>query len=102
MAVKRLLGSPFGLLKMAERVGFEPTVHLLSVHSLSRRAPSASRSPLRIFNGGGSRIRTHGAFRHNGFQDRRLQPLGHPSKKRTNYNESPLRAQGPGLSIITF
>ncbi len=37
-----------------------------------------------------------------GFQDRRLQPLGHPSKKRTNYNESPLRAQGPGLSIITF
>ena len=29
--------------------------------------------------GGGSRIRTHGTSRHNGFQDRRLQPLGHPS-----------------------
>ena len=33
------------------------------------------------FIGGGSRIRTHGTSRHNGFQDRRLQPLGHPSKK---------------------
>ena len=29
--------------------------------------------------GGGSRIRTHGAFPLSGFQDRRLQPLGHPS-----------------------
>ena len=29
--------------------------------------------------GGGSRIRTHGALTLNGFQDRRLQPLGHPS-----------------------
>ena len=26
---------------MAEREGFEPSVHLYSVHSLSRRAPSA-------------------------------------------------------------
>ena len=31
---------------MAERVGFEPTV-LLPVHTLSKRAPSASRAPLR-------------------------------------------------------
>jgi hypothetical protein len=31
---------------MAERVGFEPTV-LLPVHTLSKRAPLASRTPLR-------------------------------------------------------
>ena len=34
-----------------------------------------------ICSGGGSRIRTHGTSRYNGFQDRRLQPLGHPSIK---------------------
>ena len=34
--------------KMAERVGFEPTVHLLGGHTISSRAPSAARSPLRI------------------------------------------------------
>lgn len=52
---------------MAEREGFEPSVELLTLHSLSRRAPSASRSSLRNQrhqqkNGGGSRIRTHGTF----------------------------------------
>ncbi len=60
----------------------------LTPYSLSRRAPSAGSaiSPdLRIVRvaaeeiGGGSRIRTHGAVTLNGFQDRRLQPLGHPS-----------------------
>ncbi len=30
-------------------------------------------------NGGGGRIRTHGTFRYNGFQDRRHRPLGHSS-----------------------
>lgn len=30
--------------------------------------------------GGGDRIRTCGDFRHDGFQDRYLQPLGHPSE----------------------
>ncbi len=29
---------------------------------------------------GGSGIRTHGGLRHDGFQDRYLQPLGHPSE----------------------
>lgn len=29
--------------------------------------------------GGGSRIRTHGTSRYNGFQDRRFQPLSHSS-----------------------
>jgi hypothetical protein len=47
---------------------------------LSRRLPSATRPPLRASSGGGSRIRTHGALRLSGFQDRRLKPLGHPSK----------------------
>ena len=32
-----------------------------------------------LSGGGGSRIRTHGTSRHNGFQDRLLKPLGHPS-----------------------
>src|SRR2546423_5759354 len=46
---------------------------------LSRRLPSATRPPLQGCTGGGSRIRTHGALRLSGFQDRRLKPLGHPS-----------------------
>lgn len=50
------------------------------IHSLSRRAPSATRSLLHNFFGGGGRIRTHEALTPNGFQDRRLQPLGHSSK----------------------
>ena len=33
------------------------------------------------FIGGGSRIRTHGGVTLNGFQDRRFQPLSHPSAK---------------------
>ena len=128
----------------AEREGFEPSVGLLSPHSLSKRAPSASRSSpqlgpagaspcrfprgktdgstargwprvdfpgsairlsgpagserdraerpgqasssaaawfvLRFVAGGGGGIRTPGAFQLYGFQDRRLQPLGHSSR----------------------
>src|SRR3954466_12948662 len=48
---------------------------------LSRRLPSATRPPLQARTGGGSRIRTHGALRLSGFQDRRLKPLGHPSAR---------------------
>ena len=33
---------------LAERVGFEPTVRLVSVHTISSRAPSASRAPLLV------------------------------------------------------
>jgi hypothetical protein len=74
---------------MAEREGFEPSVALLRLHSLSRRAPSANsaisprcaRHRGNLFFGGGSRIRTHGTSRYSGFQDRRLKPLGHPSIK---------------------
>jgi hypothetical protein len=35
-------------------------------------------------SGGGGEIRTLGALRHAGFQDRCIQPLCHPSEK-TNY-----------------
>ncbi len=48
---------------------------------LSRRSISATHALLRkCFFGGGGRIRTHEAVTLNGFQDRRLQPLGHSSK----------------------
>jgi hypothetical protein len=33
--------------KMAEREGFEPSEHLLGAHTISNRAPSASRASLR-------------------------------------------------------
>src|SRR5687767_1821358 len=39
-------GGPFCVL--AEREGFEPSIELLTLYSLSRGAPSASRAPLRI------------------------------------------------------
>ena len=64
--------------KVAEREGFGPSMELLVPYPLSRRAPSASRTPLRI-SGGRGRIRTHGRVNVNGFQDRRLRPLGHSS-----------------------
>ena len=51
------------------------------LYSLSRRVPSAARPFLRVLQiGGGGRIRTHVALTLNGFQDRRLQPLGHSSE----------------------
>jgi hypothetical protein len=69
-------------LKMAEREGFEPSVQLYTAHSLSRRAPSASSaiSP----NSSTSQMAEGVGFEPtelslNGFQDRRLKPLGHPS-----------------------
>ncbi len=34
--------------RVAEREGFEPSVRLNTLHSLSRRAPSAARSSLRF------------------------------------------------------
>ena len=64
--------------KVAEREGFGPSMELLVPYPLSRRAPSASRTPLRT-SGGRGRIRTHGRVNVNGFQDRRLRPLGHSS-----------------------
>src|SRR5512136_1144932 len=45
---------------LAERVGFEPTVHLLGGHTISSRAPSAARSPLLNRRIGERGIRTPG------------------------------------------
>jgi hypothetical protein len=49
--------------------------------------------------GGGSGIRTHGALRHNGFRDRPIRPLSHPSncnswKRPTLVHELRLRTSG--------
>ena len=75
---------------MAERMGFEPMVEVsphtrLAGERLQPTRPSLqtfdkSKYIFKEFSGGGSRIRTHGALTLNGFQDRRLKPLGHPSK----------------------
>src|SRR5689334_20903523 len=43
----------------AERAGFEPAVHLLSVRSLSKRLPSATRPPLRSCKRGRSMSSVH-------------------------------------------
>ena len=67
---------------VAERVGFEPTVPLFGVQSLSRRPPStySAISPKRC-----TQLAEEVGFEptvreaHNGFQDRRLKPLGHSS-----------------------
>ena len=61
------------------RQGFEPWVHLLGEQPLSRRLRSATPAPPQRSSGKGE-IRTHGEdWPHNGFQDRRLKPLGHLS-----------------------
>ena len=44
-----------------------------------------------IVSGGGGRIRTHEAFTLNGFQDRRLQPLGHSSRFKKSFIASCLK-----------
>jgi hypothetical protein len=84
---------------MAEREGFEPSIRFKGVYSLSRRAPStySAISPRCVLKARQLRQAVNGAFpvtcnvaegvgfeptdvSVNGFQDRRLQPLGHPSE----------------------
>ena len=38
----KLVHNPYKYTIMAEREGFEPSVHLLGIHTISSRAPSAS------------------------------------------------------------
>src|SRR5262249_24258675 len=68
---------------MAEREGFEPSVQGFNpVQRLSKPPLSATQPPLPIGDmsiGGGGGIRTPGPLRVNGFQDRRIRPLCHPS-----------------------
>ena len=44
-----------------------------------KRLPRLREKPFCASSGGGGGIRTPGGLPHNGFQDRRLQPLGHSS-----------------------
>jgi hypothetical protein len=65
---------------LAEREGFEPSVELSPHTRLAGERLQPTRPSLQLqLNGGGSRIRTHGAVTLNGFQDRRFRPLSHPS-----------------------
>ena len=65
---------------MAEREGFEPSEELSPLTRLAGERLQPTRPSLQLqLNGGGSRIRTHGAVTLNGFQDRRFRPLSHPS-----------------------
>ena len=59
--------------------------------------------------GGGSRIRTHGAVTLNGFQDRRFQPLSHPSGSLKNYlilierkSRMPQMQGGKGEAVVNY
>ena len=76
--------------KMAEREGFEPSDQLPS-RILSKDVHSATLPSLQEKRSGGTGIRTPGEFPHDGFQDRRLKPLGHSSTIPTFL--------GPGLCI---
>ena len=65
---------------LAEREGFEPSEEVSPLTRLAGERLQPTRPSLRLqLNGGGSRIRTHGAVTLNGFQDRRFRPLSHPS-----------------------
>ncbi len=64
---------------------------LLSPQPLSRRPRSSTPAPPQVritCKGGGSGIRTHGNLRYDGFQDRCLKPLGHPSRVRGSPSSS--------------
>ena len=62
------------------RFGFGVRSRSRGILTLRYRARQSKR-PVRLGRGGGE-IRTHEAFRPSGFQDRRIQPLCHPSKKK--------------------
>ncbi len=63
----------------AGRAGFEPAAEF---HPSTHLAGEPNRPLWHLPNrpSGGSGIRTHDGFHHTCFQDRRLKPLGHPSR----------------------
>ncbi len=71
-----------GLYILAEREGFEPSVHLSTHTRLAGERLQPARPSLRMFE-----IVAEGVgfepteLSLNGFQDRRLKPLGHPSHR---------------------
>ena len=86
---------------MAEREGFEPSIRLLDVYTISSRAPSAARAPLpgpagaphrvtapRRKNGGGGGIRTHVRTHRPqlDFESSPVRPLRYPSARRFRKN----------------
>ncbi len=106
--VRRSIQLSYGYKRGAETEGFEPSVELLALHTISNRAPSATRSRLHSRSsksrrpvvrraGGGGGIRTHGPSRVGGFQDRCLQPLGHTSsaRRRGIYSGGVMRSRPP-------
>ncbi len=70
------------VLLMAEKERFELSVQVSPYTRLAGEHLQPTRSLLRFKKlcGGGGRIRTHGASRLNGFQDRHFRPLSHSSK----------------------
>ena len=64
---------------MAEKERFELSVEV-SPHNRLAGGPFQPLMHFSVLFGGGGRIRTHEAVTLNGFQDRRLQPLGHSSE----------------------
>ncbi len=68
---------------MPRHTGLRCTRHHLSQNVV----PETGLRPL----GGGSGIRTHGALRHNGFRDRPIRPLSHPSVREASRDVDPRR-----------
>ncbi len=98
MALKKIRAETlFKFQPVSYAIGGEGEIRTLGtsfpVQPLSRRSISATHALLQIvFFGGGGRIRTHEALTPNGFQDRRLQPLGHSSKNQPEQYNTPLTA----------
>ena len=83
---------------VAEREGFEPSIEFLTLYSLSRGAPSASRAPLRIYidhNFDSLPIPFRGAFsaRHPCLALSRLSPTSTLSRGAPSASRAPLRAK---------
>ena len=74
--------------------GFSPRTHL---------AGEPNRPLWHLPVGGGRGIRTHDGFLHTCFQDRRLKPLGHPSRLRENPSQADgiLPYPGAGCNILS-
>ncbi len=68
---------------MAEREGFEPSVEVSPHTRLAGEHHQPARSSLHIVAEGVGFEPT--VLSYNGFQDRRLKPLGHPSGNQTEF-----------------
>ena len=98
------------LLQPTDGVGFEPTRHV-NAHTLSKRAPSATRPPVQSLPVYRRQNKAEGVgfeptrlFRVNALAGRRLQPLGHPSITRFYHSlarqDSNLESSGPEPDVL--